>query len=99
MFGFLGHEVCGILAQPGIESTPPVLEDEVLTTGLPGKSLLPPTFKILAATFHQLVQSLYMHMHSSLLKFLTTVCAPLITSDEVFSGSWLESNIAPKFPL
>ena len=31
----------GILApQPGIELTPPALEGEVLTTGLPGKSAI-----------------------------------------------------------
>ena len=35
-----GHETCGILAtRPGIEPAPPALEGEVLTTGLPGKSL------------------------------------------------------------
>ena len=35
------HEACEILApQPGIEPTSPALEDEVLTTGLPGKSYL-----------------------------------------------------------
>ena len=73
MFLFLGHEACGILAQPGFEPTPPALEHEVLTTGLPGKSLLPHTFKISADTFHQLVYALYMHVYSSLLKFLTTV--------------------------
>ena len=40
MFWFFGHEACGILApQPGIEPAPPALEGEVLTTGLPGKSL------------------------------------------------------------
>ena len=34
-----GSKLCGILApHPGIESTPPALEHEVLTTGLPGKS-------------------------------------------------------------
>ena len=39
MFWFLGHETCGIIApQPGIEPSPPELEGEVLTTGLPGKS-------------------------------------------------------------
>ena len=39
MFWFFGHEACGILAPwPGIEPTPPALEGEVLTTGLPGKS-------------------------------------------------------------
>ena len=38
---FFGHEACGILApQPGMESTPPALEDVVLTTGQPVKSLL-----------------------------------------------------------
>ena len=37
MFGFFGHEACGILAPwPGIEPAPPALESEVLTTGLPG---------------------------------------------------------------
>ena len=39
MFWFIGLEAHGILAPPpGIELTPPVLEDEVLTTGSPGKS-------------------------------------------------------------
>ena len=34
-----GHKACGILTPwPGIEPTPPALEGEVLTTGLPGKS-------------------------------------------------------------
>ena len=37
---FFGHEKCGILAPlPGIEPVPSALEDELLTTGLPGKSL------------------------------------------------------------
>ena len=40
MFWFFGHEACGILVpQPGIEPAPPALEDEVLTTEPPGKSL------------------------------------------------------------
>ena len=40
MFWFFGPEACGILApRPGIEPTPPALDSEVLTTGLPGKSL------------------------------------------------------------
>ena len=39
MFWFLGHEACGILAPcPGIKLASSALEDEVLTTGLPGKS-------------------------------------------------------------
>ena len=39
MFWFSGCEACGILAlQPGIKPAPPASEDEVLTTGLPGKS-------------------------------------------------------------
>ena len=39
MFWSFGPEVCGILAPwPGIEPAPPTLEDEVLTTGPPGKS-------------------------------------------------------------
>ena len=39
-FGFFGREACGILApRPGTEPTLPALEGEVLTTGLPGKSL------------------------------------------------------------
>ena len=38
LFWFFGREACGILApRPGIEPTPPVLEGEVLTTGLPGR--------------------------------------------------------------
>ena len=41
-FVFFGHEACGILApRPGIKPVPPALEGEVLTTGLPGKSLEP----------------------------------------------------------
>ena len=40
MFWVFDCEACGILAsQPGIESIPPALEGEVLTTGLPGKPL------------------------------------------------------------
>ena len=40
MFCFWGHETCGILAPwPGIEPAPDALEGEVVTTGLPGKSL------------------------------------------------------------
>ena len=39
MFRFFGPKTCGILAsRPGIELTPPALEGESLTTGLPGKS-------------------------------------------------------------
>ena len=39
MLWIFGCEACGILApQPGMEPVPPTLEDEVLTTGLPGKS-------------------------------------------------------------
>ena len=39
MFWFFGPEACGILARrPGIEPASPALEDEVLTTGPPGKS-------------------------------------------------------------
>ena len=39
MFWGFGHEAGGILAPlTGMESTPSVLEDEVLTTGPPGKS-------------------------------------------------------------
>ena len=41
-FGFLAlRHVGGILAPwPGIEPAPPALKGEVLTTGLPGKSLI-----------------------------------------------------------
>ena len=40
MFWFFGRKACGILApQPEIEPAPTALEGEVLTTGLPGKSL------------------------------------------------------------
>ena len=40
VFFFFGHEACGILAPlPGIEPVPSALEDELLNTGLPGKSL------------------------------------------------------------
>ena len=44
-FGFFGRETCGILSpQPGIEPTPPAPEGKVLTTGPPGKSLIPFAF-------------------------------------------------------
>ena len=33
------HESCPTLAPQQIEPAPPAMEDEVLTTGLPGKSL------------------------------------------------------------
>ena len=40
IFWSLGRKACGILApRPGIEPAPLALEGEVLTTGLPGKSL------------------------------------------------------------
>ena len=40
MLWFFGHKACGISApRPGIKSAPPAMEGEVLTTGLPGKSL------------------------------------------------------------
>ena len=40
IFWFFGHKACGILApRTGIEPAPTALEGEVLTTGLPGKSL------------------------------------------------------------
>ena len=45
MFWFFGPKACGILAPPpGIKPIPPALEDEALTTGLPGKSLGSLTF-------------------------------------------------------
>ena len=48
MFCFFGHEARGILApQPGIKLAPPVLEGEVLTTGLPGS----PGMHILSLSF------------------------------------------------
>ena len=38
MSGFFGCEACVILAHwPGIESSPPALEGEVITTEAPGK--------------------------------------------------------------
>ena len=38
MFWFFAHEACGILAcQLGIKPSPPALQGEVLTTGLPEK--------------------------------------------------------------
>ena len=41
MFWFFGLKTCGILApKPGTEPTASALEGEVLTTGLPGKSLI-----------------------------------------------------------
>ena len=40
MFPFFDHGACGVLATcPGIEPTPSALEDEVLTTEQPRKSL------------------------------------------------------------
>ena len=40
MFWFFGLKACGILASPLVmEPAPSVLEGEVLTTGMPGKSL------------------------------------------------------------
>ena len=37
---FFGHEACGILVPwPGIKLAHPALEGEIVTTGLPGKSL------------------------------------------------------------
>ena len=40
-FCFFGHKACGILApQAGTENAPPELEGEVLTTGLPEKSVV-----------------------------------------------------------
>ena len=39
MFCFFGHEGCGVLVfQPEIKLAPLALDDEVLTTGPPGKS-------------------------------------------------------------
>ena len=39
-FWLFDYEACEILGPwPGIEPAPPVMEDKVLTTGLPGKSL------------------------------------------------------------
>ena len=39
------REACGTFApQPGMEPTPPALEDKVLTTVPPGKSLLMPLY-------------------------------------------------------
>ena len=44
-FGFFHHKACEILAlQPRFKPSPPALEGEVLTTGLPGKSLDAPSF-------------------------------------------------------
>ena len=40
MFWFFGHESSGkLVLQPGIKPIPLALEDQILTTGLPGKSL------------------------------------------------------------
>ena len=48
---FFGPEACGTLVpSPGIKPTPPVLEGEVLTTGLAGKT--PPLlFEVSLSTF------------------------------------------------
>ena len=41
MFWFFGQKACGIFVPwPGTEPSSPALENEVLTTGLPGQSLL-----------------------------------------------------------
>ena len=41
VWSFFNLEACGVLAPlPGVESTPPVLEGEVLITTSPGKSSL-----------------------------------------------------------
>ena len=48
MFCFFGIEACGILVPwPGITSTAPALEGEVLTTGPPGQSLDGSLFKVI----------------------------------------------------
>ena len=39
MFWFFGLKALGRSSHPGIELVPPALEGEVLSTGLPGKSL------------------------------------------------------------
>ena len=39
MFWFFGHKACGTLVLPRESPTLPALEGEVLTPGLPGKSL------------------------------------------------------------
>ena len=40
MFQLFVHQTCGVLAPwPGIKPSPSVLESEVLTSRLPGKSL------------------------------------------------------------
>ena len=45
-----GHEACGILAcRPRIESSPPALEGEVLTSGPPEKS---PEMEVLISYFN-----------------------------------------------
>ena len=44
--GYLGHKAYRILAPwPGIKPSPLALEGEVLTTGPPGKSPIPPSFE------------------------------------------------------
>ena len=49
VLGFGCCQACGILAlQAGIKPIPPPLEGEVLTTGQPGKSLRPFSFKNMA---------------------------------------------------
>ena len=48
---FFDPKVCGSLAlQPGIESAPPTLEGEVVTTGPPGKAPIGGLEAILAPT-------------------------------------------------
>ena len=49
---FFDGKACGILVPwPGNKSTPPALEGEVLTTGLPGKSLDTSSYKKKASQF------------------------------------------------
>ena len=51
MFWFFDYKVCRILApRPGMDPTPTALEANVLTTGLPGKSLI--FIQFLKVTFH-----------------------------------------------
>ena len=75
MFWFFGHEACGILApQPGIESVPPALESEVLTTGLPGKS--PPYLPIYLSIY----LSMYLSIYLCLVALGLRCCARAFTS-------------------
>ena len=61
LFWFFSHEACGILvSQPGVELALPVLEGQVLTSGLPGKAQKPYVFW-LVNSIHLYLGPLFTH--------------------------------------